>query len=113
MGTTQAYGVMDFILKKKQTIPEFIASDMRVIRFTLIFYYPTPFHITSDLTGNAEASHMDRQHHFTLVSMTPFSGNSVLTLSRALDSPCSSCPLATPLSPPDLLVLPQLPDSQY
>lgn len=53
MGTTQAYAVMDFILKKKQTIPEFIASDMRVIRFTLIFYYPAPFQITSDLTGNA------------------------------------------------------------
>ena len=51
MDTTQTYAVMDFMLKKKQTIPEFITSDMRVIRFTLIFYYPTPFHITSDLTS--------------------------------------------------------------
>lgn len=37
MCTTQSHGVMDFILKKKQTNPEFLASDMRVIRFTLIF----------------------------------------------------------------------------
>lgn len=61
MGTGQAYETKNVILKK-QTNPEFIVSDMRVIRFTLIFHCSALSQIISDIpvmnpTGHAQATH--------------------------------------------------------